>query len=125
MRSGRGHRLTLVGGWLNTVAALAMGFNAIGFAPTALAQLSDRSATVHAVDLINSSPALVPLLVLLSVGLLFPIGQGIGLARAGVFGWWYVGLTVVVGGRLPTESKVPFWGRVWVFRSVAHHNRSR
>jgi hypothetical protein len=95
IRPGRGHRLAVAGGWLNTVSLLALGFSTLAISQAAIAAGTDASTATKAIDAMNKSIALSPLLVLLVGGLLFPILLGVGLARSGLVGWWYVGLTVL------------------------------
>lgn len=94
-RDGRGARLARIGGWLNGLALIALGTDAIGIAQIAIAGGSDRSAIIKANEAITSSPALLPIIIVLMLGLVFPILQGVGLLRVGAVGWWYVATTVV------------------------------
>jgi hypothetical protein len=95
VRAGRGSRLTAVGGWLNSISLLSLGFSTIAVSQAALADRAPGSVAVRAIDAMNGSPGLVPVLVLLLLGLLFPIVLGVGLARAGLVPWWYVGVAVL------------------------------
>src|ERR1700712_155494 len=95
VRTGRGRRLTAVGGWGNTLSLLSLGLGTIAVSQAAIAARAPGSVAVRAIDAINGSPGLTPVLVLLLLGLLFPIVLGVGLARAGLVGWWYVGVTVL------------------------------
>jgi hypothetical protein len=95
VRVGRGSRLTAIGGWLNTISLLSLGFSTIAVSQAAIAARAPGSVAVRAIDAMNGSPGLTPVLVLLMLGLLFPIALGVGLARAGLVGWWYVGLAVL------------------------------
>ncbi len=94
-RDGRGARLARIGGWLNGLSLIALGTDAIGIAQIAIADGSDRASIIKANDAITSSPALLPIIIVLMLGLVFPILQGVGLLRAGAVGWWYVATTVV------------------------------
>jgi hypothetical protein len=94
VRSGRGARPTLVGGWLNTVSFLALGFSTIAVTQTSIAAALDAAPAARAIDAMNG-PALAPLLLLLFGGLVFPIVLGVGLVRAGLVGWWYVAVCVL------------------------------
>jgi hypothetical protein len=95
VRSGRGSRLTVVGGWLNTISLLSLGFSTLAVSQAAIADRAPAATAVRAIDAMNGSPGLTPVLVLLLLGLLFPIVLGVGLARAGLVGWWYVGVAVL------------------------------
>ena len=95
VREGRGAGLARVGGWLNGLSLVVLGTDTLGLAQTAIAGGSDRDAIVRANDAIASSPALLPVILVLVLGLVFPIVQGVGLARAGAVGWWYVAVAVV------------------------------
>jgi hypothetical protein len=95
VRDGRGARLARIGGWLNGLSLIVLGTNTLGLAQTAIAGVGAPATIVKANDAISSSPALAPVIVILALGLVFPIVQGVGLSRAGVVGWWYVALTVV------------------------------
>ena len=95
VRPGRGHRLTAAGGWLNTISLLSLGFSTLAVSQAAIADRAPAPVAVRAIDAMNGSPGLVPVLVLLLLGLLFPIVLGIGLARAGLVAWWYVGAAVL------------------------------
>lgn len=92
---GRGRRLTLAGGWLATTSYLALGFSPLGLISIGLAAQPDRPAMAKAYDAVSSDAGLVPILVLLTLGLVFPIVQAVGLGRAGVLGWWFTGVTVL------------------------------
>jgi hypothetical protein len=94
-RVGRGSRLTAVGGWMNTISLLSLGFSTLAVSQVAIADRATAPTAVRAIDAMNGSPGLTPVLVLLLLGLLFPIVLGVGLARAGLVGWWYVGVTVL------------------------------
>src|ERR1700712_4185573 len=91
VRTGRGSRLTAVGGWGNTISLLSLGFSTLAVSQVAIADRASPATAVRAIDAMNGSPGLTPVLVLLLLGLLFPIVLGVGLARAGVGGWGYVG----------------------------------
>lgn len=95
VRAGRGSRLTAVGGWLNTISLLSLGFSTLAVSQAALADRAPASVAVRAIDAMNGSPGLVPVLVLLLLGLVFPIVLAVGLARAGLVPWWYVGVAVL------------------------------
>jgi hypothetical protein len=95
VRSGRGSRLTAAGGWMNTISLLSLGFSTLAVSQAAIAARAPGSVAVRAIDAMNGSPGLVPVLVLLLLGLLFPIVLAVGLARAGLVGWWYVGVAVL------------------------------
>jgi hypothetical protein len=93
--AGRGSRLTAVGGWLNTISLLSLGFSTLAVSQAAIADRAPAATAVRAIDAMNGSPGLTPVLVLLLLGLLFPIVLGVGLARAGLVGWWYVGVAIL------------------------------
>jgi hypothetical protein len=93
--AGRGSRLTAVGGWVNTISLLSLGFSTLAVSQVAVADRAPAATAVRAIDVMNGSPGLTPVLVLLLLGLLFPIVFGVGLARAGLVGWWYVGVAVL------------------------------
>lgn len=102
---GRGVWLTAVGGWLSTVALLVIGLNALSLAQGVFARQPDRSAMVHAVDDLQSSAAVVPLLALAALSLVGPVLLAFGVQRAGLVGWWLpsvavlgVALYAVLGG---------------------------
>ena len=95
VRAGRGSRLTAVGGWLNTISLLSLGFSTLAVSQVAIADRASPATAVRAIDAMNGSPGLTPVLVLLLLGLRFPIVLGVGLARAGLVGWWYVGVTAL------------------------------
>jgi hypothetical protein len=92
---GRGHRAVLVGGWLNTLSLLGIGFGTVAVTQAAVAAGTSHATAIASIDAINGSAGLAPLLVLLFGGLIFPVVLGVGLARAGLVGWWYVGVTVL------------------------------
>jgi hypothetical protein len=95
VRTGRGSRLTTVGGWLNTISLLSLGFSTIAVSQAALADRAPASVAARAINAMNGSLGLAPVLVLLLVGLVSPIVLGVGLARAGQVAWWYVGAAVL------------------------------
>jgi hypothetical protein len=95
VRNRRGSSLTAVGGWLNTVSLLSLGFSTIAVSQVAIAARTPTAVAVRAVDAMNGSPGLTPVLVLLLLGLLAPIVLAVGLVRSRYVGWWYVAVTVL------------------------------
>ena len=102
---GRGMWLTAIGGWLTTVSFLVIGLSAISLVQGVMARQPDQSVMIHTYDQINSSAALLPLLILALLSAVAPMAFTAGLWRAGLVGWWLpavsvasVALYTVLGG---------------------------
>jgi hypothetical protein len=92
---GRGGPLTAIGGWVTAAAGLVIGLNGLSFAEGVLAGRPQIGAMRAAEDAINSSGALIPLLLLAFGSLIGPPLLAFGLWRAGRIGWWLPVLSLV------------------------------
>jgi hypothetical protein len=91
---GRGIWLTGIGGWLTTVSFLVIGLSAISLIQGVMARQPDQPAMIHTYDQIDSSGAVLPLLILALLSAVAPIVFTAGLWRAGLVGWWLPAVSV-------------------------------
>jgi hypothetical protein len=129
---GRGIWLTAIGGWLTTASFLVIGLNAVNLAQGVMARQPDQPAMIHTYDEINSSHALLPLLILALLSAIAPIVLAAGLWRAGVVGWWLPAVSVasvvlfavldggdnssVLGAIVQIPTCIQFAALIWIIR---------
>jgi hypothetical protein len=129
---GRGIWLTAIGGWLTTVSFLVIGLSALSLAQGVMARQPDQSAMIHTYDQINSSAALLPLLILAILSAVAPVVFAFGLWRAGLVGWWLPAISVfsvvlftvlgggdssaVMGAIVQIPTCIQFAVLIWIIR---------
>jgi hypothetical protein len=71
-----------------------------------LAERPGRPQMVAVVDALHASAAMAPFVFVVLLGELFVVVLGVGLARAGRIGWWYVAASVlsIVGYVVTSDS---------------------
>lgn len=107
LASGRGARVSRIGGWVYGASLVTLGL--VGGSQNAVTGVLARQAhperMVNVVDDLHSAGALQPFVLLILLGELFVIVLAVGLARAGLVGWWFVGLSVLaLAGYVATSS---------------------
>jgi hypothetical protein len=132
---GRGFWLTAIGGWLTTMSFLVIGLNGLSLAQGVMARQPDQAAMIHTYDQINSSAALLPLLIFALLSAVAPIVLALGLWRSGLIGWWLPAVSVAsvvlftalgggdsssaVGALVQIPTCVELAGLIWI---IAHHS---
>jgi hypothetical protein len=92
---GRGKWLTQIGGWGVGISFLVIGINGLSIAEAELAKEPGRTAMVAGFIHLQSSPAVLPLLIPMITSILWPVVLAFGLQRARLVGWWYPVLAIV------------------------------
>jgi hypothetical protein len=129
---GRGVWLTAIGGWLTTMSFLVIGLNAISLVQGVMARQPDQQSMIHTYNQINSSAALLPLLICALLSAVAPILLAFGLWRAGLIGWWLPALSVAsavlftalgggdsssaLGALVQIPTCVEFGALIWILR---------
>jgi hypothetical protein len=104
---GRKGRIGTIAGALVTAVGLVTvaGFVLYDYWTGAIGRLLDADTAVELFDTVAADPGLVPVGLLTLFGLLGPVVAFVGLARAGVTGWW---LLVPAVASLVGSAVVPF-----------------
>jgi hypothetical protein len=132
---GRGVWLTAIGGWLTTMSFLVIGLNGLSLAQGVMARQPDQAAMIHTYDQINSSAALLPLLIFALLSAVAPIVLAVGLWRSGLIGWWLPAVSIAsvvlfsalgggdssaaAGAIVQIPTCVELAGLIWI---IGHHS---